>query len=138
MQINKKIVNRVHNILDTKAAKYTQLMLIFVIGFLVIWDIYLYWKNESTISRIIFENAKNNLFVITWVWGILAAHLFVARKRESIRIPEIIAIVILILVSIIIFLLGKFIPIQIPQYMHFIFLTFGGVVGYYLWPQIID
>ncbi len=137
-QINRNITDRVCKILETKAARYTQIVVIAVISFLIILDFYLFISDKATVSETIRDNANNQLFVITWVWGILAAHLFVCRPKDSNKIPELLGIAILLIISVIIFLLGKYVNVPIPQYMHIILLALGGVSGYYFWAQEIE
>jgi len=138
-KINKKLTAKLKNIINSKTGRNTQFVIIVVVLFLIMWDIYLYIDDQKeNISMVIRENAKGKLFVITWVWGILSSHLFVSKKESIRTMPEHIAITILILISIIIFLLGRYIPNEIPQYMQLIFLFFGGITGYYLWPQALS
>jgi len=138
-KINKKLITRVKGIINSKTGRNTQFVIIIIVLSLVMWDIYLYLGDQKeNISEVIRANAKGKLFVITWIWGILSAHLFVSKKETSRNIPEHIAIIILLLISIIIFLLGRYIPNEIPQYMQLIFLFFGAITGYYLWPQTLS
>lgn len=137
-KINKKITTGLENAFSSRAAKYTQWVLIFVISFLIIWDIGLYMDDQKdTISRVIRDNANSDLFVITWIWGVLSAHLFVGRKETAKKISELVAIIILLLISFIIFLFGKYITVEIPQYFQLILLVFGVITGYFLWPQTL-
>lgn len=136
---NKKLISRVKNIINSKTGRNTQFVIIIIALLLIMWDAFLYLSDQKeNISMVIRENAKGRLFVITWVWGILSAHLFVSKKKTKKYIPEYIAIIILSLISIIIFLLGRYIPNEIPQYMQLIFLFFGAISGYYLWPQSLN
>jgi hypothetical protein len=134
-KLNQQTVQKVHNVLSTKAARLTQIALIIVFAGLVIWDIYLFIGEKPTISRVIHDNSQDSLFVISWIWGVISTHLFVAKKKGSATIHEGIAILILLLISIIIFLLGKYVDVELPQYMHILFLVFGAITGYHLWPQ---
>ena len=118
-----------------------QIVIISSCAIFFLWDIHLYLSDKKiTIIKIVRDGVEGKLFVITWIWGILSSHLFVGRRivKSSRKIPEFQAIVILILLSVIIYLLGDFIPNGVPQHMQLIFLIFGGVVGYFLWPQDIN
>ncbi len=138
-KINKKVITNLENIINSKTGRNTQFVIIVVVLFLIVWDVYLYIDDqEENISMVIREKARGKLFVITWIWGILSSHLFVSKKEKKWTIPEPIAITILLLISIIIFLLGRYIPNEIPQYMQLIFLFFGAITGYYLWPQALS
>ena len=138
-KINKKVITNLENIINSKTGRNTQFVIIVVVLFLIMWDVYLYIDDqEENISMVIRENARGKLFVITWIWGILSSHLFVSKKEKKWTIPEPVAITILLLISIIIFLLGRYIPNEIPQYMQLIFLFFGAITGYYLWPQALS
>ena len=138
-KINKKVITNLENIINSKTGRNTQFVIIVVVLFLIMWDVYLYIDDqEENISMAIREKARGKLFVITWIWGILSSHLFVSKKEKKWTIPEPVAITILLLISIIIFLLGRYIPNEIPQYMQLIFLFFGAITGYYLWPQALS
>ena len=138
-KINKKVITNLENIINSKTGRNTQFVIIVVVLFLIMWDVYLYIDDqEENISMVIREKARGKLFVITWIWGILSSHLFVSKKEKKWTIPEPVAISILLLISIIIFLLGRYIPNEIPQYMQLIFLFFGAITGYYLWPQALS
>ena len=137
-KINKKTTIRLEKIISSNIGRITQIIIVAVIMLLILWDIYLFIDDQKeNVSMVIRENAKGKLFVITWIWGLLSAHLFVSKKESYRNIPEHIAIIILSLISIIIFLLGQYIPKEIPQYMQLIFLFFGAIAGYFLWPQTI-
>jgi len=138
-KINEKVIIKVKNIINSKIARITQFFIIVIALSLVMWDVYLYLDDQNeNISLVIRQSAKGKLFVITWIWGVLSAHLFVSKKETKRNIPEYIAIIILLLISIIIFLLGRYIPDELPQYMQLIFLLFGAITGYYLWPQTLS
>ena len=135
-KINEKAIIRIKKIINSKTSQIIQVVIIALVLSLIIWDVYLYLNNQNEIiSLAIRNNAKGKLFVITWIWGILSSHLFIVKKETKSKIPEPIAILILSLMSVIIFLLGRYIQDEIPQYMQFVFLLFGGITGYYLWPQ---
>ena len=135
-KINEKAIIRIKKIINSKTSQIIQVVIIALVLSLIIWDVYLYLNDQNEIiSLAIRNNAKGKLFVITWIWGILSSHLFIIKKETKSKIPEPIAILILSLMSVIIFLLGRYIQDEIPQYMQFVFLLFGGITGYYLWPQ---
>lgn len=135
-KINEKAIIRIKKIINSKTSQIIQVVIIALVLSLIIWDVYLYLNDQKEIiSLAIRNNAKGKLFVITWIWGILSSHLFIVKKETKSKIPEPIAILILSLMSVIIFLLGRYIHDEIPQYMQFVFLLFGGITGYYLWPQ---
>ena len=138
-KINEKVITKAENFINSKITQITQLLIIIIVLALIMWDIYLYLDDQKeNLSEMIRENAKGKMFVITWVWGILSAHLFVSKRERKSNIPEHIAITILLLISIIIFLLGRYIPNEIPQYMQVVFLFFGAITGSYLWPQTLS
>ncbi len=136
-EFNIQTKNKVTAAFKSKAIVYTQYVVIAITVFLIIWDIFLYRNHHDTISSVIHTNAHDKLFVITWVWGVLAAHLFICRGKDAKTIPELTGIVVLLLMALIIFLLGRYIQTPLPMWMHLIFLIFGAVTGYYLWPQKI-
>ena len=137
-QINTSAREAVVRTFSKKAIIITQQVVIALIALLVIWDIYLYLNGEETISYVIFVNAKNDLFLISWVWGILAAHLFFTRKAAAWKVPEILGISILVLFSVLLYLLARFIDVEIPEWMHVVLLVGGSITGFFLWPQCSD
>lgn len=137
-EINRNVDIEVDNSLNSKLVKGRQILTIFLVSIIIIWDIYLYLNDEKeSLGSLVNENVKGRFFVISWLWGILSAHLFMLRKKDHKRIPEKIAIMILMLFSILLFLLGYFIPSEIPQYLQLLFIIFGAITGYYLWPQTL-
>ena len=140
-KLNQILKMRFERFLNSNIALYIQILIVISCAVFFLWDIHLYLSDQKvTIIKIVKDDVEGKLFVITWMWGILSSHLFVGRRivKSTRKIPEFQAIVILILLSIIIYLLGGFIPNGVPQHMQLIFLLFGGMVGYFLWPQALS
>ncbi len=145
-KMQERRTNRIQRAFDTKPVKITQMVVILVAVGLIVYDIFLYVNPDEndTISEVIHVNAvKGKFFVLTWIWGIMSAHLFIARQERFIFVPERIAILLLVLISMLILLLGNYVPFDeknqtLPFYMHIVLLLFGGVCGYFLWPQKLE
>ena len=113
-------------IIDSNMNLFAQIVFVTFCAIFFIFDLHLYLiYPKATIIKVFRDHAEGNLFVITWFWGILTSHLFIGRcSQKTIQsIPKIQSIVILVLLSIIIYLLGNFVPNGVPQYMQLIFLT---------------
>ncbi len=131
---------KIRDIINSKGVQLTQIVVIVTVIGLILYDIYLYAYTD-TISEVIHTNAVwDRYFVLTWIWGVMSGHLFLARKKSAKTVPEGIAILLLILISVIIQCLGFFVEIPtegetLNLEMHILFLVIGTVCGYFLWPQ---
>lgn len=143
-ELNQKTTRNVQKAFESRIVRLTQIVVIIVAAGLITWDVYLYVKSDATISGVIRDNAVyEDLFVITWIWGVLTGHLFIAKTNTRRTVPEHIAIFVLLLISILLLLLGHFIPLReveptLPLYMHMVLLVFGTTLGHFLWPQKIE
>lgn len=72
-------------------------------------------------------------FVLAWIWGILAGHLFIVRTKGI--LDEVLAISILVISSLIILCLACFLDINGSRVLNFILLVLGCLAGHLLWPQ---
>lgn len=120
-----------------KAMRFTQALIIGLTLFLVFFDMVLYSKEKITISRYINELSYGGWYVFSWVWGVLAAHMFFTRKSRAIE-KEWMAIVILLILSILIYLSHFLFEISHYRVTHLVFLVLGAVAGYFIWPQTFD
>ncbi len=116
--------------------KFTQAFVIALILILVFLDIILYSKDEETISELINQLAYGNWFVFSWIWGVLAAHMFFTRKTRAIKnetkaILSILGLTVLVYLSHF-FINGDSIITQLVS------LTLGVIAGYFIWPQLFD
>lgn len=138
VSVNESSKQNTIRFLKTTSGKFTQYLLIVVAAFLIGLDIYLVMKGEKTISEIIHNHSYKQLFVLSWIWGILTAHLFLARLKEYIKVPEWIGILILILTSGVLIFIGYKSwdeDLVWGTKSHIIFLFSSGCIGYFLWPQ---
>ena len=131
---------RVEQVINSRTVQLTQYVVVITAFGLIVYDIYLY-ANKSTISEVMHANSvRGQYFVLTWLWGVLSGHLFLARDARAKTVPEGIAILILVLISTIIFSLGFFVPVpekgeSLNLEMHVMLLSIGTICGYLLWPQ---
>jgi len=117
--------------------KFTQIFVISIILILVFLDIILYSKDEETISELISRLAYGNWYVFSWIWGVLAAHMFLTRKTRAIK-SETTAILLTIALTVLIYLSSFVLSIGDSIITQIVFLILGGLAGYYIWPQIFD
>ena len=116
--------------------KFTQAFVIALILILVFLDIILYSKEEETISEIISNLAYGNWFVFSWVWGVLAAHMFFTRQSRAVK-NETTAILLIIGLTALVYFSHFFINGD-SIITQLVFLVLGAVAGFYIWPQLFD
>ena len=123
------------------SVKKVQYILIGLFTFLILFDVYLAWKNIMTISRYIQLETLNGLFVLTYFWGVLASNLFITRKSKKI-VNEVIgtAIILGIAVLIVVFDIGKITIDYCTQHYslnlaHGISMLFGFLMAFIFWRQ---
>ncbi len=136
-EIFQKFKEEAHYKKTKKAIRLTQIVIIIICALLLMFNFHLIFGGQEPIGEIINKYAMNKFFVITWIWGILASHLFLTRKEKAKKVPDLTAISMLLMFSVLIFLLGLFIEEPLPWYMHIVLLVFGGVAGFFLWPQTL-
>ena len=79
------------------------------------------------------EWAYRRFFVLSWGWGVLAAHLFLTS--ESSIFPRQISILVLLGFTLALFLAGFFVKGVTNLPLQLILPILGTVAGYLLWPQ---
>lgn len=124
--------------------KRIQWLLIATAVFLIVFDIILAAIPESddTISEIIQHHTDNGMYTLVWIWGVLASHFFVVRKKRWVH--EFLGIGIILALSIIIaFKQQDFINFltdrkasQISFESYLSLLCLGFILGYIFWPQV--
>jgi len=119
----------------SKNAKWVAYFLVALAIAAIIYDFYLYFGERQTISSKVREWAMMHYFGITWVWGILAGHFFIPKRKADITISTLMSVMILSLFLAILIIVGLQFDDELPQYVHLILLFVGAVMGHMLWAQ---
>lgn len=128
---------------DPKFIKKVQYILIALFIIIIGLDVYLALDNidNNTISNVIKDNTDNGLFVLTYLWGAIAANLFLYSSKP-IDFSSGIGFIIVILVAalIIIFDLEKYIDSYFVKHqfnisIYTISMSFGILIGWLFWRQ---
>ncbi|MDC8005768.1 hypothetical protein POV27_17075 [Aureisphaera galaxeae] len=124
-----------------KFVRRVQAILIGLFIFLVAFDIYLAVTDQDTISNVIKRATDNGLFVLTYLWGILATNLFITRKGKKL-VHEILGTTLVVFIALLIeiFDIGKDITTMClemnqPKLAHLISMVFGSLVAVLVWRQ---
>ena len=113
---------------------FTQKFILVIIGVIIVVDLFLAFNETEgdTISNVLRDWAYRQFFVLTWVWGVLAGHLFLTNANP-IFAPSV-SILVLLGLTLVLFLAGFFYKtLGVP--VHAALLVVGAVAGYLLWPQ---
>ena len=128
---------------DQKFIKKVQYVLIGLFLLVVALDVYLALDKEdnNTISNVIQANTDSGLFILTYLWGAVAANLFFIRfKKPWINSTVGSAIVIIIaLIMALINLEGRLSAFALDKgydfSLYFISMSFGVLMGLIFWQQ---
>ena len=123
--------------------KKVQYVLIALFILIIGLDIYLALDkiDDNTISNVIKNNTDNGFFVLTYLWGAIAANLFLySSKSLDFSSGVGFIIVILIAILIVIFNIEKyvdnfFIKHQYNISIYTISMSFGLLIGWFFWRQ---
>ena len=88
----------------------------------------------DTIKVRIREWAYGKSFYITFLWGVLTGHFYFGAENPLIRKTEW-SIVAIIIASILLILIGKFVKIKITMKHQFILLIIGVLFGHFLFSM---
>ncbi len=119
-----------------KVIRFTQIFVIAITLVLVFLDVFLYSSGETTISQYFNELAYGNWFVFSFLWGVLASHMFFTRESRAIN-SELVAIITIVVLSVLIYFSHYFINGD-SLITQLVFLTLGAIAGYLIWPQTFD
>jgi hypothetical protein len=119
-----------------KVVRFTQIFVIAITLVLIFLDVFLYSSGETTISQYINELAYGNWFVFSFIWGVLASHMFFTRESRAIK-SELISIIAVVALSVLVYFSHYFINGD-SILTQLVFLVLGGIAGYFIWPQTFD
>ncbi|WP_298364822.1 hypothetical protein [uncultured Lutibacter sp.] len=121
------------------AIKTVEYILIAIIGFLVLFNIYLNFnKIENDTINVILKNwAYNKYFFITFIWGVLGGHFFLGTKSPLFGSNWWIPVVLVIVIVFILILIGKKFKSDfvLQQRYQLVLLITGLLYGHYIWSQ---
>lgn len=121
------------------AIKTVEYILIAIIGFLVLFNIYLNFnKIENDTINVILKNwAYNKYFFITFIWGVLGGHFFLGTKSPLFGSNWWIPVVLVIVIVFILILIGKKFKSDfvLQQRYQLVLLITGLLYGHFIWSQ---
>lgn len=114
---------------------FTQKFILVIIGIIIFVDLYLAFNEieGDTISEVIKEWAYRHFFVLSWVWGVLAGHLFLTSDKYLFSQP--VSILVLLGLTLALLLFGLLTRGVMSVQLQLVLLILGTVAGYLLWPQ---
>ena len=114
---------------------FTQKFILVLIAVIIVVDLFLAFNDTEgdTISNVIRDWAYRRFFVLSWVWGVLAGHLFLTSVGPILSPSA--AILVLLGLTLVLFLAGFFYTDLVGAPVHVVLLVVGAVAGYLLWPQ---
>ncbi len=128
---------------DTKFIKKVQYVLIVLFLIIIALDIYLALDaiDDNTISNVIKDTTDNGFFALTYLWGAIAANLFLYSTKPS-GFSSGVGFIIVVLIAILIFIFNIeqfvdsfFIKHQYNISIYIISMSFGLLVGWLFWRQ---
>ena len=137
------VVREAAQSLRLKFIKKVQYVLIGLFLIVVALDVYLALDNEdnNTISNVIQSKTDNGLFILTYLWGAVAANLFFIRFKKP-WINNIMGSIIVIAIALIIGIYD--LEAKVSDYalnkgydfsIYFVSMTFGVIIGIIFWQQ---
>lgn len=120
---------------DNKWILFTEKFILVILGIIIVVDLFLAWNqvDGDTISEVLQEWAYSRFFVLSWAWGVLAGHLFLARETALFGQPD--SVKVLLGLSLGLFVIGQFVRVMVSIPLQLVLLVLGTVAGYLLWPQ---
>lgn len=105
-----------------KSVRVVQKLLLIIIFIVMI----IYAINIKTIPP--------KMFVIPWIWGFLASHIFIIRKKRWLN--ELLGLGILLAITIVIFFKQADFIEDTNSNVYFLYLILGVVLGAIFWPRV--
>ena len=116
---------------------FTEKFILSIVLLIIVVDVFLAFFNnveDDTVSEVLQGWAYNRFAVLSWAWGVLAGHLFLARVT-NIFDNSALAISVLLIITLLLFLVGFVSQINSSVIAQLFLLIAGTVAGYLLWPQ---
>jgi len=80
------------------------------------------------------ESIPPKMFVIPWIWGFLASHVFIARKKRWLN--ELLGLGILLAITIVIYFKQADFVQQSTTKLYVLYLILGVIFGVVFWPRV--
>ena len=114
--------------------KYVEEVLLWIIGILIIFDVYLYLNKTKgdTISTVLKNWVYGKFFFITYIWGVLAGHFFLG-SNNSIFNNSSWNLLIILEITLILLIFGMYFKVKINPGGQIILLLIGLFVGHFFW-----
>ena len=122
------------NINSSKWVIFTEKFILTIVVLIIVVDLVLNLNDvkEDTISEVLQNWAYSRFFVITWAWGVVAGHLFVARANPLFSSPS--PILVLLGLTLAILVTGLLYKNIVTVPTQVILLILGTIAGHLLWP----
>ncbi len=122
------------NINSSKWVIFTEKFILTIVVLIIVVDLFLNLNDvkEDTISEVLQNWAYSRFFVITWAWGVVAGHLFVARANPLFSSPS--PILVLLGLTLAILVTGLLYKNIVTVPTQVILLILGTIAGHLLWP----
>lgn len=130
-----QVAQKVAQVTATRAYRRTQYFILIVSVLFVLIDIILPLQKLPAVSDLLRDWAFGKGFVMAWIWGVLAGHLFITRNEDARILDEILAIRILVISSLVLVCIACFWDIAGHAWLNMVLLAAGCAAGHYLWPQ---
>ena len=116
---------------------FTEKFILSIVLLIIAVDVFLAFFNsveEDTVSEVLQGWAYNRFAILSWAWGVLAGHLFLART-SNIFDNSALAISVLLALTLLLFLVGFVSQLNASVTAQLLLLVLGTIAGYLLWPQ---
>ncbi|ELS02588.1 hypothetical protein Xen7305DRAFT_00023030 [Xenococcus sp. PCC 7305] len=122
------------NINASKWVVFTEKFILVVFVIVIVVDFFLAFNDvqEDTISEVIQNWSYSRFFVITWAWGVIGGHFFLARATPLFSSPS--PLMILLGLTFLILVAGLSYKAIVPIPAQLILLILGTAAGHFLWP----
>ena len=118
----------------TLNTKFVEEVLLWIIGLLIIFDVYLYLNKTKgdTISTILKNWVYGKFFFITYIWGVLAGHFFLGSNNSFFNNSRW-NLLIILEITLILLTFGMYFNVKISPGGQIVLLLIGLSVGHFFW-----
>ena len=117
-----------------QAARTVEIVLIWIVVLLIIFDIYLYLNKTDgdTISNILKNWVNDKFFFISYLWGVLAGHFFLGTTNPPFD-NTIWSLAIVLSFALILVVAGVILKKRIKPRGQVVLLFYGLLIGHFFW-----
>ena len=115
--------------------KTVEHIVIGIVGFLVLFNIYLNFNNvkNDTVNVILKKWVHNKYFFITFFWGVLGGHFFLGSAKPLFCCNWWLPVALLVVIARMLMLLRN--TIKVKPYHQVILIICGLLYGHFVWSQ---